>query len=203
MQPPHSDLGDLFWRQVDPGEGETQERVRILLERRLHGEWPSPGLLHKGRSVNWAQSGVGNVKKIKLCCGQRIKPEGVLPTIQSLRPLAQLPSPPSPANAYSPAAIPQHECSLGNTHVTGLKGRLLRSDCDCSMLIDWFKASSWKERFGYVTKSPSPSHHLFPSLRTCQLSAQPLLQLSTTKVQHQAWVPFLSKHGCLPWQGGG
>ena len=148
----------------------------MLLERSLLGEWPSPGLLHQGRSMNWAQSGVGNVKKGKFCRGQqRIKLEGVLPTILSLRPPAQLPSPPSPANAYYPGAIPRHECSLGNTHVTGLKGRLLRSDCDCSMLIDWFKASNWKERFGYVTKSPSPSRHLFPSLRTCQLSAQPLL----------------------------
>lgn len=31
-----------------------------------------------------------------------------------------------------------------DTHVTGLKGLLLLSDCDCSMLIDWFKASSWR-----------------------------------------------------------
>lgn len=55
----------------------------------------------------------------------------------------------------------------GNTHVTGLKGRLLRSDCDCSMLIDWFKASSWRDRFGGVTKGgklrPSPSHLLLPA----------------------------------------
>lgn len=29
-----------------------------------------------------------------------------------------------------------------DTHVTGLKGLLLLSDCDCSMLIDWFRASS-------------------------------------------------------------
>lgn len=32
-----------------------------------------------------------------------------------------------------------------DTYVTGLKGRLLRSDCDCSMLMDWFRASSWGE----------------------------------------------------------
>lgn len=51
-------------------------------------------------------------------------------------------SSPSSALAYSPVALPQREHSPGNTHVTGLKGRLLRSDCDCSILIDWFKASS-------------------------------------------------------------
>lgn len=37
--------------------------------------------------------------------------------------------------------------------MTGLKGRLLRSDCDCSMLMDWFKASSWREGFGNVEQS--------------------------------------------------
>ena len=35
-----------------------------------------------------------------------------------------------------------------DTHVTGLKGRLLRSDCDCSMLMDWFRASSWGRKQG-------------------------------------------------------
>lgn len=63
-------------------------------------------------------------------------------------------------------------CSFphGHTHVTGLKGRLLRSDCDCSMLMDWFKASSWREGFGNVAQGtetfpfpPPPS----------QLSAHP------------------------------
>ena len=29
-----------------------------------------------------------------------------------------------------------------HTHSTGLKGLLLRSDCDCSTLIDWFMAST-------------------------------------------------------------
>lgn len=63
--------------------------------------------------------------------------------------------------------FPSHPCYClfpTLTHVTGLKGRLLRSDCDCSMLIDWFRASSWRERFGDVMKSGkprlSPSHCL-------------------------------------------
>lgn len=37
----------------------------------------------------------------------------------------------------------QRPPSRSDTHVTGLKGRLLLSDCDCSMLMDWFRASSW------------------------------------------------------------
>lgn len=54
-------------------------------------------------------------------------------------------------------------CSFphGYTHVTGLKGRLLRSDCDCSMLMDWFKASSWREGFGNVAQSTE--HRDLPS----------------------------------------
>lgn len=39
---------------------------------------------------------------------------------------------------------PRHHPTGPETHVTGLKGLLLLSDCDCSMLIDWFRASSWR-----------------------------------------------------------
>lgn len=53
-----------------------------------------------------------------------------------------------------------------DTHVTGLKGLLLLSDCDCSMLIDWFRASSWRgigpghlrTRFATWSFPPSSPH---------------------------------------------
>lgn len=35
------------------------------LERRIFWEWPSPGLLHHGTSMNWAQGRVGNAKRGK------------------------------------------------------------------------------------------------------------------------------------------
>jgi hypothetical protein len=39
-------------------------------------------------------------------------------------------------------ASSRHNPTEPDTHVTGLKGLLLRSDWDCSMLMDWFRASS-------------------------------------------------------------
>lgn len=54
-------------------------------------------------------------------------------------------APSAPKSAQEPA-LPGAPATGPGTHVTGLKGLLLRSDCDCSMLMDWFRASSWGRR---------------------------------------------------------
>ena len=63
-----------------------------------------------------------------------------------------------------PGDLPRHG---SDTHETGLKGRLLRSDCDCSMLMDWFRASSWG-------RSRGQGHFRAQGLPTWSCPPQPL-----------------------------
>lgn len=105
VQPPHGDLGDLLWRQVDPGGWKTEERVRTSLERRFLGERSSPALPHQGRLTNRAQSG-GGCKEKKMLLGEMEETtESVTPAAPSRdRQLSR--SPPSPALAHPQQHLP-------------------------------------------------------------------------------------------------
>lgn len=88
-------------------------------------------LQRRGAGIQWARRGTQS----RMCRRQTLGvPAGPpqLPARLRGQPSQVLPPPPTGPD----------------THVTGLKGRLLRSDCDCSMLMDWFRASSWGRKQG-------------------------------------------------------